>query len=147
MERAEWERGLGLIKAGCSVVGCAIPPTDVVEVKPRPGSGPQIEARNAFVDEAEAAVQAAHPEMFDANGSLVGWPSDGTQQAAFAQTYFNLLVTHFRGRGACASAWEDSVAVGWKGDGWYEENHVLAFGNGHPIDGRHAYRFTWAFPR
>jgi len=146
MTRAQWEVALAGVKAGCTGVGCSIPTTDVPQVTPRPGSGKQQDARNAFVDEAAAAVKAAHPELFNPAGALVGWPSEGAKQSAFAQPYFNLLVAYFRSKGACASAWEDSVAVGWRGDGWYEENHVLFFGDGTPIDGRHAYKFTWRFP-
>lgn len=140
---------LGQIRAGHPpppTPGCAIPSADVPQVTPRPGSPKQIDARNAFVDEAEAAVKAAHPEMF-AGDALKGWPSDGASQSAFAQPYFNLLVAFFRSKGACSSAWEDSVAVGWQGDGWFEENHVISFGSGTPIDGRHAFKFTWQFPK
>lgn len=149
---AEWistMQKLGQIRAGTPpppTPGCAIPSTDVPQVKPRPGSGPQIEARNRFVDEAEAFVKSSHPEMFEPDGSLKGWPSDGAAQSLAAQPYFNLLVDFFRSRGACGIAWEDSIGVGWQGDGWYEENHVLAFGSGKPIEGRFAYRFTWAWP-
>lgn len=149
---AEWNdtmAKLGQIRAGHPpppTPGCSIPAVEVPQITPRPGSPKQIDARNAFVDEAEAAVKAAHPEMFTGD-SLRGWPSDGSAQSAFAQPYFNLLVDYFRGKGACAQAEEDSVMVGWNGDGWYEENHVLAFGTGTPIDGRHAFRNTWEFPK
>jgi len=158
MTSAEWVKGLGQIKSGCTAVGCSITtdPVPLIASKGdathppvccRPGSGPQIDARNAFTDEAEAAVAAAHPEMFNPNGSLKGWPSDGSKQSAAAQPYFNLLVEYFRSKGACASAWEDSVAWGWKGDGFFEEWHLLHFADGHPIDGRHAWQYTWQFPK
>jgi hypothetical protein len=141
---------LGQIRAGTPpppTPGCSIASVDVPQVKPRPGSGPQIDARNAFVDEAEAFVKTSHPEMFGADGNLKGWPSDGSQQSAAAQPYFNIMVAYFRSKGACSSPWEDSVAVGWQGDGWFEEYHVLAFSKGTPIAGRFAYRFTWQWPK
>jgi hypothetical protein len=141
---------LGQIRAGHSPTptpGCDIPSVDVPQVTPRPGSGRQIDARNAFVDEAEAFVKASHPELFDASGNLKGWPANGALQSAAAQPYFNLLVDYFRGKGACSSAWEDSVAVGWKGDSFFEEYHTLAFAKGTPIQGRFAYRFSWGWPK
>jgi len=156
MSLDQWLVALHGVKAGCTAVGCSIPSTEVPmiafkgdnEHPPvccRPGSGRQIDARNAFVDDAEASVRTMHPELFAADGSLKDWPSDGTQQAAFAVTYLTLVSDYFRSKGACASAWEDSVAWGWKGDGYGEENHVLFFKNGTVIDGRNAWRYTWKF--
>jgi hypothetical protein len=148
---------LGQIRAGkppAPTLACEIPAVEVPMIArkdppfgTRPGNGPQIDGRDNFINEAEGIVKAEHPTLFDTNGNIAGWPSDGTQQAAAAQPYFNLLVSYFRSRGACASAWEDSVAVGWKGDGYFEENHVIAFRNGTPAPGRNAWRYTWQFPR
>lgn len=157
MTLADWQIALHGIRAGCTAVGCPISSEQVPMIAfkgddqhppvcCRPGSGKQIDARDAFVDEAEAAVRAGHPEIFAPDGSIAGWPSDGGLQSAAAQPFYNYLVAFFRGRGACASAWEDSIAVGWKGDGWFEENHVLNFGPGMPISGRNAWRYTWRFP-
>lgn len=149
---AEWLdtlNKLGQIRAGHPpppTPGCSIPSTDVPQITPRPGSPKQIDASNAFLDEAAATVKAQHPELFSGD-SLKDWPSDGSKQSAAVQPYFNRLVEFFRSKGACASAEEDSVMVGWKGDGYYLEIHYVFFGTGTPIDARHAYRNTWAFPK
>lgn len=156
MPLKEFEIALLGVKNGCSKIGCSITTAPVPEIAfkgnaespprgTRPGTGLQIHGRNSFTDEAEAAVKAAHPELFNENGCLAGWPSDGTQQAAFAAPYLTLLSDYFRSKAACASAWEDSVAWGWKGDGFFEEWHVLSFNKGCPIDGQHAWQYTWQF--
>lgn len=157
MSLPEWLKGLAAIKGGCAAVGCSITTDPVpliaskgdVEHPPvgrRPGSGPQIDGRNGLMDEAEATVRVQHPELFNGD-ALKDWPSEGRLQSAAAQPYYNRIVEFFRSHGACASAWEDSVAWGWPGDHFFEEWHCVGFGSGKPIDGRHAWQYTWQFPQ
>lgn len=136
---------LGKIRAGTPPPMpqiCVISQADVPQVTPRPDDS---DSRIALIDAATAHVMASQPEMFNADGNIEGWPSDGTLQANAAKPFFNAQVSYLHDLGYCAAVWEDSIAWGKTEWGWYEEWHTLNFGPGKPIDGRHSYRFTWKF--